>query len=419
MELFEQWKKEAVRWKEECKRNRYQKEQWDKISLELMSEDTLIAFRKLKDKGWTHALTEYFDVGTDHMIRWKQRPAPSLDIQYSLGEAIRTLPNGHVLHTLAEKNGMMALWLLRLESAEVETLSSGDRQRLEELSLTLRRFDAGLYIIGSNTAGSFAYPAHEIQLSAFELAYYPVTQLLYHSVMESNPSSHEGASRPVEMVSWFDTLRFCNALSKKKGLQPCYRIGERSFDGDGFETTSVEWDRTANGYRLPLEEEWEVAARTQNEHDYVGSANPTEVGWFRDNSMLTSHAIMQKKVSPCGLYDLNGNVDEWCWNLAKPYDGAESYVPQTNGDENIRPMLTPEALVIENQRRAMLGIPPLFPDQPKEDPVYISEEKEVIERVNRGGGWFDLAEECTVSRRSRFYPTVRDANLGFRLARNV
>ena len=94
-----------------------------------------------------------------------------------------------------------------------------------------------MYTIGSNTSGSFAYPEHEIELSPFELAYYPVTQLLYYSVMGSNPSSHEGASRPVEMVSWFDTLRFCNALSKKKGLQPCYQIGERSFDGDGFSST--------------------------------------------------------------------------------------------------------------------------------------------------------------------------------------
>ena len=344
MELFEQWKKETVRWKEECKRNRYQKEQWDKISLELMSEDTLIAFRKLKDKGWTHALTEYFDVGLDHMIRWKQRPAPDLDIQYSLGEALRTLPSGHVLHTLAENNGLQAMWLLRLESAPVDTLSKTDFQKLRDLSLTLKEFQGGIVSIGSNSSESFAYPEHEVEVAPFKLAFYPVTQLLYFSIMDSNPSSHVGASRPVEMVSWFDTLRFCNSLSSKEGLQPCYRIGERSFDGDGFETTTVEWDKTANGYRLPLEEEWETAARTLNEYDYVGSANPTEVGWFRDNSMLTSHAIMQKRVSPCGLYDLNGNVDEWCWNLARPYDGADSFEQKPNEDENIRPSLTPEAL---------------------------------------------------------------------------
>ena len=75
--------------------------------------------------------------------------------------------------------------------------------------------------------------------------------------------------------------------------------------------------------------------------------------------------------------------------------------------------------MIENQRRAMLGIPPLFTKKPKEESLIVEEEKEILERVNRGGGWFDLAEECTVMRRSRFYPTVRDANLGFRLARNV
>ena len=164
------------------------------------------------------------------------------------------------------------------------------------LSLQMRTFPAGRYQIGSNDLDSWAYPVHDVELSSFSLGVFPVTQYLYFSVLAQNPSSFSGASRPVEMVSWFDALRFCNALSRKKGLDECYQMGESSFDGDGFETTPVEWNRLANGYRLPTEVEWEIAARFHNEFEFAGAANATEVGWFRENSLMVSHAVMQKKI---------------------------------------------------------------------------------------------------------------------------
>ena len=418
MELFEQWKKESIRWEEECKKNRHQKEEWEKISKELLSDDVLAAFRKLRDKGWTHALTEFFDVGTDNMIRWKRRPAPNLDIQISFHHALNTLPSGHILQILAEKEGLQALWMLRLETEAPQVLSKIDAERLESISLQMRKFPKGNYSIGSNDLDSWAYPVHEVALESFSLGVFPVTQYLYYSVLDHNPSSFSGSSRPVEMVSWFDALRFCNVLSQKKGLQACYQIAESSFDGDGFETTAVEWNRSANGYRLPTEEEWEMAARFHNEFEFAGAANATEVGWFRENSMMVSHAIMQKKLSPSGLYDLNGNVDEWCWSEAVPYEGADVFVPSLREEPLIRPPLTEEALVIENERRAMLGIPPLFTAH-KEEQSLVEIEKNVLEKVCRGGGWFDIADGNTIMRRSRFYPTVRDGNIGFRLAKNA
>jgi|GEM_PF-4555592 len=417
MELFEQWKQEAIRWHSECKKNRYQKEQWDKIHKDLLSDNTMDAFHKLHEKGWTHALTEFFDVGPDNLIRWKKRPAPDLDIQKAFIRAIKSLPRGHILLTLSEKEGLLPLNLLRFESVEPAKLSMVEGEKLHEISLTMKSFLGGSYRIGCKRAGDFAYPEHDISVSTFDIGVVPVTQYLYFSIMNKNPSFHKGASRPIEMVSWFDALRFCNAISRKNNLECCYKLGDQTFDDDGFETTSVEWFVESNGFRLPTEEEWEVAARSNNDFDYAGSANPTEVGWFRENSMMTSHAVMQKRVSPSGLYDLNGNVDEWCWNLANPYDGFEIEEP-TSVPDNVRPPLTEEALVIENQRRALLGIPPLFnPGVVEEQPLF-EEEKETLERVNRGGGWFDIAEGTTVMRRARFYPTVRDGNLGFRLARN-
>ena len=418
MKLFEQWKQEGIRWHGECKKNRYQKEQWEKIHRDLLSENTMSAFRKLHEKGWTHALTEFFDVGPDNLIRWKKRPAPNMEIQQSFARAIKLLPKGHILQTLSDNEGLLPLWLLRLESVAPDQVSQTDEQQLRDISLTMKPFVGGSYRVGSTKIGDFAYPEHETLIRGFSLGMVPVTQCLYFSIMDKNPAFHKGASRPVEMVSWFDALRFCNALSKKSELECCYTLGEKSFDDDGFETTPVEWIEAANGYRLPTESEWEVAARSQNDFDYAGSANPTEVGWFRENSMMTSHAIMQKRVSPSGLYDLNGNVDEWCWNLARPYEGGEvEDLPPIV--DSVRPPLTNEALVIENQRRAQLGIPPLFNPIVQEEQPFFEEEKETVERVNRGGGWFDIAEGTTLMRRARFYPTVRDGNLGFRLAKNT
>ena len=145
-----------------------------------------------------------------------------------------------------------------------------------------------------------AVPGKEFSILATE-----VTQELYESVMDKNPSYFkEEKNLPVEQVSWYDAVGFCNRLSKKAGLAPAYSI-------DG---SSVEWNRNANGYRLPTVEEWKYAAKGGQEFKYSGSDNLDEVGWYDKNSEEKTHPVAQKNSNVYGLYDMSGNVWEWCWD---------------------------------------------------------------------------------------------------------
>ena len=131
-----------------------------------------------------------------------------------------------------------------------------------------------------------------------------VTQKLYASVMGENPSNFKGDNLPVENVSWYDAVKFCNELSMKKGLFPVYTI-----NGEG-----VTWDKSANGFRLPTLEEWFFAAIGGQDYDYPGSNNLDEVAWYYNNSNEQTHPVARKKANGYGLYDMVGNVQEWCWD---------------------------------------------------------------------------------------------------------
>ena len=131
-----------------------------------------------------------------------------------------------------------------------------------------------------------------------------VTQKLYASVMGENPSNFKGDNLPVENVSWYDAVKFCNELSMKKGLFPVYTI-----NGEG-----VTWDKSANGFRLPTLEEWFFAAIGGQDYDYPGSNNLDEVAWYYNNSNEQTHPVARKKANGYGLYDMVGNVEEWCWD---------------------------------------------------------------------------------------------------------
>ena len=144
-----------------------------------------------------------------------------------------------------------------------------------------------------------------------------ITQGLYEYVMGSNPSHFKGSSElPVEKVSWFDLLHFCNTLSEMQGFRPCY------YDiGSGL-AGSAEWDRSANGYRLLTEKEWEYIAKANRPFEYSGSDDPNEVAWYRKNSKSRTLLVGTKKENSFGTYDQSGNLFEWCWDLYHPQDAG-------------------------------------------------------------------------------------------------
>jgi formylglycine-generating enzyme required for sulfatase activity len=216
---------------------------------------------------------------------------------------------------------------------------------------------------------------HQVTVGSFYMGKYEVTQREYDAVMGGNPSRFKGAYLPVEQVSWFDAVAYCNARSQKEGLTPAYTIhGEE-----------VLWNPSADGYRLPTEAEWEYAARGGTRTPFsTGDNITTSQANYNGNYPYNEHTlgIYRRKTTPVGsftpnpwgLYDMHGNVNEWCWDWYGPYG-------------------------TENQDNPVGAAAGSF-------------------RVNRGGSWSSYAKYLRSAIRNYNMPSYRYGNRGFRLARS-
>jgi formylglycine-generating enzyme required for sulfatase activity len=194
-----------------------------------------------------------------------------------------------------------------------------------------------------------------VEIKPFLLSRYPVTQDVFFEITGDAPGTFKGDKRPVETVSWRDAVSFCNSLSSKEGLEPCYYLSN--------ETEEILFYAKNNGYRLPTEAEWEYACKAGTTGIRYGGIDA--IAWYRENSGGHTHDVGTKMPNAWGLYDMLGNVWEWCSDI---YDAT------TYGSY----------------------------------------------RILRGGGWNDVERGCMATNRRRSHPvSFRIDDLGFRIARNL
>lgn len=194
----------------------------------------------------------------------------------------------------------------------------------------------------------------KVQINPFLLSRVPVTQDLYFTIMNASPGTFTGNNLPVETVAWKDAAAFCNRLSELAGFTLCY-----GFNSNGDEIT---FDLNADGYRLPTEAEWQYACQAGTSKIRYGELD--KIAWYKENSNNETQPVGRKEPNEWGLYDMLGNVWEWCSDV---YD----------------------------------------------ETVYGAY------RVFRGGGWCDEERGVMATTRRRSHPTLfKIDDLGFRIARN-
>ncbi len=236
--------------------------------------------------------------------------------------------------------------------------------------------------LGSNDDHANEKPKHQIKLTyAFQIAKTPVTQAQWKKLMPSHPSHFQGDQHPVDSVTWIDCIEFCNRASQHEGLEICYEISTAS--------NQVIWHRSANGYRLPTEAEWAYAAYAQEDVLYAGQEPLKNIAWFGENEFLDdtppqTHEVMLKLPNAWGIYDMSGNVWEWCHDQFTLFH-------QVINQEGSKPI---------------------------ENPVYWTNDLK-SNRVLKGGCYWNLARSCRISTRSKDEPSVTHDGRGMRVVRGI
>ena len=169
----------------------------------------------------------------------------------------------------------------------------------------------GEFVMGSDQGNADEAPAHKVKVSAFLMDKYEVTHELLAKAQMPNPSHwQDNPKKPVERVRWRDAKQYCNERSILEKLHPCYNE----------KTPDLDCDYTANGYRLPTEAEWEFACRagTDGAYDFGPPDKLRQFAWFADHGDEKTHLAGQKKPNRWGLFDMYGNVSEWCEDVYSP-----------------------------------------------------------------------------------------------------
>jgi formylglycine-generating enzyme required for sulfatase activity len=237
--------------------------------------------------------------------------------------------------------------------------------------------------------GGYSYekPVHTVTLTnSYYMGKYEVTQALWKSVMGTNPSYFKGDSLPVEEVCWYEAVDFCNKLSDKDGLARCYTISMNGASTLCDNRVTVTCDWTKKGWRLPTEAEWEYACKAGTSSDFYSgqltnsSCSPLDnnlnsIAWYCGNASNKTHNVGGKTANNYGLYDMSGNVFEWCWDWFSStyYSGGAMTDPKGPSSGSYR--------------------------------------------VLRGGAWCNEAIYCRSAYRSYGYPYFRYNSSGFRICR--
>ena len=246
--------------------------------------------------------------------------------------------------------------------------------------------EGGTFQMGDRLDGmSRCLPLHDVTLSSFYMAETEVTQSEYTAIMGSNPAHNSGVgdNYPVYLVNWYSAVKYCNKKSLNESLTPCYSVnGDTNPDNwGGSFTPDVNW--SANGYRLPTEAEWEYAARggihEDDNYRYSGCHNESDLpnyAWYSaNNSPNGSKEVGTKLPNQLGLYDMSGNVYEWCWDWYAGYSSSSQTNPHGANSGSYR--------------------------------------------VIRGGCWINSAYSLRVAFRNNNSPSSSNCSLGFRLLRSL